>query len=235
MSATHPNDDSGALGDRLNWLRAGVLGANDGIVSVAGVVVGVAGASSDRNQIMTAGIAALVAGALSMAGGEYVSVSTQRDTEAAAIEKETEELANLPEEELDELTNYYEERGLTPEVARQVAEQLTAADSLRAHTEMEFNLTPGELTNPWHAAFASLAAFAIGAIIPLVFIAVFPGSIRIWACVTSVVLALLATGYISARLGKAPKRPAIMRNVIVGMLTMATAYLVGRLFGVVTG
>jgi VIT1/CCC1 family predicted Fe2+/Mn2+ transporter len=116
-----------------------------------------------------------------------------------------------------------------------VAEQLTAADPLRAHTEMEFNLTPDELTNPWHAAFASLAAFAVGAIVPLAAIAAPPGSMRIWACVASVVVALFLTGYVSAHLGEAPKRPAILRNVVVGMLTMAIAYMVGRLFGLATG
>jgi VIT1/CCC1 family predicted Fe2+/Mn2+ transporter len=230
----HSADNGNSLGDRLNWLRAGVLGANDGIVSVAGVVVGVAGATSDRQQIMTAGIAALVAGALSMAGGEYVSVSTQRDTEEAAIAKETQELREMPSQELEELSHYYESRGLTPELSIQVAEQLTAADPLRAHTEMEFNLTPGELTNPWHAAFASLASFAVGAIIPLLAIALPPQSLRIWLCVASVIVALFLTGYVSATLGKAPKQPAILRNVLVGMLTMATAWVVGRIFGVAT-
>jgi VIT1/CCC1 family predicted Fe2+/Mn2+ transporter len=235
MTDEHPLDEPGQLGDRLNWLRAGVLGANDGIVSVAGVVVGVAGASSDRNQILTAGVAALVAGALSMAGGEYVSVSTQRDTEQAAIAKETEELRSMPAEELRELSSYYESRGISAETARKVAEELTAADALRAHTEMEFNLIPGELTSPWQAAFASLAAFAVGAFIPLIAIAIPPSSVRIWLCVASVILALFLTGYTSARLGKAPQQPAILRNVLVGMLTMGIAWAVGRLFGVATG
>ncbi len=235
MTVTHPADNDRALGDRLNWLRAGVLGANDGIVSVAGVVVGVAGASSDRNQILTAGVAALVAGALSMAGGEYVSVSTQRDTEEAAVSKETAELETMPEQELNELTRYYEGRGISSEVARQFAEQLTAADPLRAHTEMEFNLTPGELTNPWQAALASLVSFLVGAVIPLVAIGVSPASIRIWICVASVIMALFLTGYISSHLGGAAKRPAILRNVLVGMLTMGIAYIVGHIFGVATG
>ncbi len=235
MTVTHPADSDHALGGRLNWLRAGVLGANDGIVSVAGVVVGVAGATSDRNQILTAGVAALVAGALSMAGGEYVSVSTQRDTEEAAVRKETAELETMPEQELDELTRYYEGRGISFDVARQFAEQLTAADPLRAHTEMEFNLTPGELTNPWQAALASLVSFLVGAVIPLVAIGVSPESIRIWICVASVIVALFLTGYISSHLGGAAKRPAIVRNVLVGMLTMGIAYIVGRIFGVATG
>ncbi len=232
----HKGDEQvGTLGDRLNWLRAGVLGANDGIVSVAGVAVGVAGATSDRTQIMTAGIAALVAGALSMAGGEYVSVSTQRDTEEAAIGKESEELRTMPEAELDELAQHYEQRGISPETARKFAEELMSIDALRAHTEMEFNITPGVLTSPWHAAFASFAAFAVGAVIPLAAIALPPASLRIWACVASVIVALFFTGYISAHLGGAPKRPAILRNVIVGMLTMGIAWAVGRIFGVATG
>ena len=224
-----------AIGARLNWLRAGVLGSNDGIISVAGVLVGVAGATSDRTQIMTAGVAAVVAGALSMAGGEYVSVSTQRDTEHAAITKESAELETMPERELAELTAYYESRGVSHDVAASFAKELTEIDPLRAHTEMEFNLTPGELTSPWHAAFASLAAFAVGAIIPLIAIAFPPQSIRIWLCVLSAIVALFLTGYISAHLGGAPKRPAIVRNVAVGMLTMGITYAVGRLFGVVTG
>lgn len=234
MTDSHPADNGGTLGDRLNWLRAGVLGANDGIVSVAGVVVGVAGASSERTQIMTAGVAALVAGALSMAGGEYVSVSTQRDTELAAIAKESEELRTMPDAELDELTSYYRQRGISEQTARKFAEELTAADALRAHTEMEFNITPGELTSPWHAAFASLAAFAVGAVIPLLAVALPPSSIRIWTCVASVIVALFLTGVISARLGDAKERPAIVRNVLVGMLTMGIAWMVGRLFGVAT-
>lgn len=232
----HVGDEhAGTLGDRLNWLRAGVLGANDGIVSVAGVVVGVAGATSNRSQIMTAGIAALVAGALSMAGGEYVSVSTQRDTEEAAIAKESEELRTMPDAELEELANYYEQRGISTATARKFAEELTAIDPLRAHSEMEFNITPGELTSPWHAAFASLASFAVGAVIPLAAIAFPPESIRIWICVASVIVALFLTGYVSARLGDAPRQPAIVRNVLVGMLTMSIAWIVGRIFGVATG
>lgn len=234
MTDSHPLDDAGQLGERLNWLRAGVLGVNDGIVSVAGVVVGVAGASSGRTEILTAGVAALVAGALSMAGGEYVSVSTQRDTERAAIAKETEELRTMPKQELDELSAYYESRGVSLDVARNVAEELTAADSLRAHTEMEFNLTPGDLTSPWQAAFASLLAFAAGAVVPLVAIAFPPNSIRIWICVASVLVALFSTGYVSASLGNAQKRPAIARNVLVGMLTMGIAWAVGKLFDVAT-
>lgn len=232
MTESHRFDQGGPLGDRLNWLRAGVLGANDGIVSVAGVVLGVAGATSDRNQILTAGIAATVAGAISMAGGEYVSVSTQRDTEEAAIARETEELRTMPAEELQELATYYEKRGVSPETALNLARELTAADALRAHTEMEFNLTPGELTSPWHAAVASLLAFAVGAVIPVLVVGILPASIRIWASAVAVVVALVITGWISADLGDAPKRPAVIRNVGVGILTMVVAWLVGRLFDV---
>ena len=163
MSPEHAHEPHGAgLGARLNWLRAGVLGANDGLVSTAGVVVGVAGATATVSTILTAGIAALVAGALSMAGGEYVSVSTQRDTEEAAIARERKELATIPEEEEAELARLYQGRGLSEELARQVAKELTAGDALRAHAEAELHIDPDELTDPWQAAIASLISFAVG-------------------------------------------------------------------------
>lgn len=154
------------LGGRLNWLRAGVLGANDGLVSTAGVVVGVAGATSTLATILTAGIAGLVAGALSMAGGEYVSVSTQRDTELAAVERERWELATLPEQEEAELAGLYRERGLSEQLAREVARELTAGDPLRAHAEAELRIDPEALTSPWQAAGASFLAFAVGGLLP---------------------------------------------------------------------
>ena len=152
---------------RLNWLRAGVLGANDGIVSTAGLVIGVAAATTERAAILTAGLAGLAAGAMSMAAGEYVSVSTQRDTEQALLAKERRELREMPEEELAELTDLYEARGLSPDLAHQVALQLTQHDALAAHAEVELGIDPEELTNPWHAAWASMAAFTVGALLPL--------------------------------------------------------------------
>jgi VIT1/CCC1 family predicted Fe2+/Mn2+ transporter len=156
-----------SLGGRLNWLRAGVLGANDGLVSTAGVVVGVAGATSTLATSLTAGIAALVAGSLSMAGGEYVSVSTQRDTERAAIDLERWELANLPKEEEEELATIYRDRGLSEPLDRQVAKELMAGDALRAHAEAELQINMDELTNPWHAAAASFIAFEVCGLIPI--------------------------------------------------------------------
>ncbi len=149
----HSREEHAAgLASRLNWLRAGVLGANDGIVSTAGLVVGVAGATSNRPTILVAGLAGLVAGALSMAGGEYVSVSTQSDTERAAIRREEWELENLPEDELAELTDIYVRKGLTPDLAADVARQLTEHDALAAHAEAELGIDASERTNPLHAA-----------------------------------------------------------------------------------
>jgi vacuolar iron transporter family protein len=225
----------GSLGERLNWLRAGVLGANDGIVSVAGLVVGVAGATPDRTAIMVAGVASLVAGALSMAGGEYVSVSTQRDTEQAALRLERYELETMPEAEERELAEIYQEKGLSPDLATEVARELTANDPLEAHAEAELGIDPDDLTSPWHAAWASLVAFTCGGLLPLVAIALPPVAWRVWACAGAVVLGLVVTGWLSARLGKAVVRRAIVRNVGVGALTMVVTYVVGVLFGVTTG
>lgn len=228
-----PHEDE--LGNRLNWLRAGVLGANDGIVSVAGLVVGVAGATTDRVTILTAGIAGLVAGALSMAGGEYVSVSTQRDTERAALRMEKQELATMPEEELDELADIYQEKGLSRELAEEVAQELTQRDALRAHAEAELQIDPDNLTSPWQAAWASLIAFTVGALLPLIAIAVPEPSTRVFFCAGAVIVALAMTGLISAQLGNARSGRAIARNVGVGALTMLTTYYVGVLFGVALG
>ena len=172
-----PHDDEPhqeGIGGRLNALRAAVLGANDGIVSVAGIVMGVAGATSHADAIFVAGVAGLVAGALSMAAGEYVSVSTQRDTERALLDKERRELAEEPEEELAELAGIYREKGLSEEIALEVAVQLTAHDALGAHAEAELGIDPDDLTNPWQAAFASMGAFTLGALLPLLTITLVP-------------------------------------------------------------
>jgi VIT1/CCC1 family predicted Fe2+/Mn2+ transporter len=227
----HQDDLSG----RLNWLRAGVLGANDGIVSTAGLVVGVAGATIDRTTILAAGVAGLVAGSLSMAGGEYVSVSTQRDTEQAVLAKERLELREMPEEELDELAGIYEDKGLPPELAAEVARELTRKDALRAHAEAELQIDPDNLTSPWQAAWASLVSFALGALVPVVAITVPPVSWRVWTCVVAVLVGLVLTGMISARLGGGIARRAVLRNVFVGALTMVITYYVGVLFGVTVG
>jgi VIT1/CCC1 family predicted Fe2+/Mn2+ transporter len=232
----HPLEPHGnGVGQRLNWLRAGVLGANDGIVSVAGVVVGVAAAAPGNvAAIATAGIAALAAGAFSMAGGEYVSVSTQRDTERALIAKEKRELREMPAEELAELAGLYRDRGLSADLAQQVAEQLTAHDALAAHAEVELGIDPGEYTNPWVAAFSSFVAFTVGALIPFVMI-LLPIGNPLLLTVAAVVLGLALTGWLSARLGDAPRGRAVLRNVIMGSATMGATYLIGLAFGVAVG
>jgi vacuolar iron transporter family protein len=233
--APHSQEPHDNPSGKLNWLRAGVLGANDGIVSVAGIVVGVAGATTDPTTILTAGIAGLVAGALSMAGGEYVSVSTQRDTERAMLDLEKHELKTMPEEEERELAEIYEQKGLSPKLAAQVARELTEKDALQAHAEAELKIDPDNLTSPWQAAWASLISFFVGALLPLLAIALPPVSFRVWACAAAVGVGLALTGLISARLGDADTRPAIIRNVGVGALTMLVTYYVGVLFGVTVG
>ncbi|SDX13940.1 Predicted Fe2+/Mn2+ transporter, VIT1/CCC1 family [Amycolatopsis xylanica] len=235
VDAKHEHEPHENIGGKLNWLRAGVLGANDGIVSVAGIVVGVAGATTDSTTILTAGIAGLVAGALSMAGGEYVSVSTQRDTEQALLRKEKIELKTMPEAEERELAEIYEDKGLSPQLASEVARELTENDALQAHAEAELGIDPGNLTSPWQAAWASLVAFTVGALLPLIAIALPPVSWRVWACAAAVVVGLALTGLISARLGDADVRRAIIRNVGVGALTMLVTYYVGVIFGTTVG
>ncbi|MFA7309513.1 MAG: VIT family protein [Candidatus Paceibacterota bacterium] len=220
-------------GPKLNWLRASVLGANDGIVSVASIVVGVAGASDSTSFILTAGIAGLTAGALSMAVGEYVSVSTQRDTEMALLAKERHELETVPEQELLELAQIYESKGLSKATAQQVAAELTKHDAFAAHVEAELRINPEELTNPWHAAYASAAAFFVGAIIPLIAMVIAPDAMRIQATVVAVLLALVGTGTLSAYAGGANKTVATIRVVLGGALAMAITFGIGKLFGVV--
>ncbi|MEV7739415.1 VIT family protein [Streptomyces sp. NPDC088921] len=228
---THDEAHGGALGARLNWLRAAVLGANDGIVSTAGLVVGVAGATSDRAALLTAGLAGLLAGSMSMAAGEYVSVSTQRDSEMAALAVEKRELREQPEAELEELTELLEERGLSRDVAREAAEQLTERDALRAHARVELGIDPDALTNPWHAAWASFLAFTAGALLPLLAIVLPPSGWRVPVSVVSVVAALVLTGWSSARLGSAAAGRAVVRNVGGGVLAMGVTYGVGVLLG----
>ena len=218
-------------GGRLNWLRAAVLGANDGIVSTAGVVMGVAGATTDHSAVLVAGVAALTAGALSMAAGEYVSVSTQRDSEKAMLALEAEELEKMPETEQRELARMWREKGLSRRTADLVAAELTAHDALRAHAEIEFGIDPDELTNPWHAAWASMLAFTVGGLIPLLVIAFVGASARIATTVAVVAFALGLAGWLSARLGLSPRLPAIVRNVAGGLLAMGVTYLIGALVG----
>jgi VIT1/CCC1 family predicted Fe2+/Mn2+ transporter len=217
------------LAAKLNWLRAGVLGANDGIVSTAGLVVGVAAASSNTDAILTAGIAGISAGAISMAVGEYVSVSTQRDTEKTLLEQESRELEQDPADELNELTAIYHAKGLSAETARKVAEELTAYDVFAAHAEAELGLNPDELTNPWHAALSSAVSFTVGALLPLLAILLPPESARIPVTMVAVLLALALTGSISAGLGGSSRPRAMARVVIGGALAMAVTYGIGQL------
>lgn len=225
-----PYDRSGT-GGRLNWLRAGVLGANDGIVSTAGLVIGVAAATTSRAAIFTAGLAGLSAGAMSMAVGEYVSVSTQRDTEKALLALESEALERIPHTELLELAELYEAKGLEPALALEVARSLTRHNALAAHAEAELGIDPDGLTNPWAAAAASFVSFTIGALLPL--IAVLNPSVdwRILGTVLTVLVALALTGWISARLGQAPVVRAVTRVVLGGLAAMIVTYAIGRLFG----
>jgi VIT1/CCC1 family predicted Fe2+/Mn2+ transporter len=217
---------------KLNWLRAGVLGANDGIVSIAGLVVGVAGATQSVQLILTAGLAGVVAGAISMAAGEYVSVSSSRDTEKALLEKERYELTHHPQEELEELAHIYEQKGLNPQTALLVAKELSAKDAMAAHFDAELGIDPNNLTNPWHAALASAVAFVFGAIIPMIAILLPSDAYRVPVAFSAVVIALVITGTASAKIGGAPVKRAVFRVVTGGILAMAVTYGIGRVFGV---
>jgi VIT1/CCC1 family predicted Fe2+/Mn2+ transporter len=222
---------AGSHAGRLNSLRAAVLGANDGIVSTAGIVIGVAGATLVPFAILTAGIAGLTAGALSMAVGEYVSVSAQRDTEKALLDKERRELEEMPEEELAELAGLYEAKGLDASLALQVATQLHAHDALAAHAETELGIDPDNLTSPWVAAGSSAVAFTVGSLLPLLAIILAPIHLKVAITVVAVAAALVLTGYLSARAGGTPYRRSILRNVAGGLLAMAITYGIGRLVG----
>lgn len=228
---TEPPFHGPAASGRLNWLRAGVLGANDGIVSTASIVAGVAGATATAGAILTAGLAGLFAGALSMASGEYVSVSSQRDAERAMLRTERRELREDPAGELSELVGLYEAKGLTPALARQVAEQLTAHDALAAHAETELGIDPEQLTSPVQAAVASFLAFSAGAVFPLLAAILSPAVARIPILLAVVVITLVFTGTTSARLGGAPAGRATVRNVLGGVAAMAITYGIGTLAG----
>ncbi|MFE4469228.1 VIT family protein [Leifsonia sp. NPDC056824] len=235
MNGKHPDEPHReGIAQRLNWLRAGVLGANDGIVSVAAVVVGVAGATPAVPAILTAGLAALVGGAISMALGEYVSVSSQRDSEHALIAKERRELEEMPEEELAELTGLYEAKGLKPETARQVAIELTEHDALAAHLSAELGIDQDDVVSPWHAAIASAISFTIGGILPLLTILT-PPAIRIPLTFVVVLIALAATGYVAAYIGGASRGKAMLRVVIGGALALAATFAIGALLGTTVG
>lgn len=228
----HPDEPHAeGAAERLNWLRAGVLGANDGIVSVAGIVVGVAGATDARGPVFTAGLAGLVAGAVSMSLGEYISVSSQRDSEQAMLATEREELATDPDAELEELAAIYEAKGISRRTAELVAAELTANDAFTAHAEAELGINPGDIVNPWHAALASAVAFVFGAVLPLVAILLPGPSVRVPVTIAAVLVALGLAGALSARLGGSSPRRAVLRIVIGGAAGLLLTYAIGRLFG----
>lgn len=223
--------DRGAFSDGLNKLRAGVLGANDGIVSVAAVVVGVAGATSAMGPIITAGAAAVVGGAISMALGEYVSVASARDSQTALIAKERRELAEMPEQELAELASIYQAKGLTPETAQKVAEELTAHDALGAHLEAELHIDENEVLKPWQAAVASGVAFLAGAVLPMLAILLPPPELRIPITFVATLVALGITGALGAILGKSHWLRPTVRVLVGGGLALAVTFGIGALLG----
>lgn len=230
--ASHEGEPHGAsVAARLNWLRAGVLGANDGIVSIAALVVGVAAATAERGPILTAGAAGVAAGAISMALGEYVSVSTQRDSERALIAKERRELAADPESELRELAHTYQDKGLSEQTALTVARELTDNDALTAHAQAELGIDPSELTNPWHAAASSAVAFVVGSALPMIAILAAPADYRVPVTFAGVLAALALTGALSAWLGGAPRGRAVLRLTVGGAVAMVVTYLIGQVVG----
>jgi vacuolar iron transporter family protein len=218
---------------RIGWLRAAVLGANDGIVSTASLIVGVAAASAGRGEILVAGVAGLVAGAMSMAAGEYVSVSSQSDTEQADLARERAELASDPDFELAELAAIYTNRGVAPDLARQVAQQLMAKDALGAHARDELGISDITTARPVQAALTSAATFASGAALPLLVVVLSPASVLIWSTAFASLVLLAALGALSARTGGADVWRAVLRVTFWGALAMAVTAGIGLLFGAV--
>ena len=218
---------------RIGWLRAAVLGANDGIVSTASLLVGVAAAGTSRSSILVAGVAGLVAGAMSMAAGEYVSVNSQADTEQADLSRERKELRAAPARELEELRQIYVARGLDPELALRVAQQLTARDALAAHARDELGLTVVHTARPVQAALASATTFAVGAALPLILAAVVPAARIVFAVPIGSLFSLAALGAVSAEAGGARRGRAVLRVTFWGALAMALTAAIGRLFGTV--
>jgi vacuolar iron transporter family protein len=220
-----------AFQSRLNVLRAGVLGANDGIVSIAALVVGVAAATSNLGPIIIAGVAGIVAGSLSMALGEYVSVSSQRDSETSLIDRERQELIDQPEEELLELAEIYERKGLSPKTALLVAQELTDHDAFAAHLDAELGIDERTLTNPWHAATSSALSFLAGAALPMLAIVFTPGDWRIPVTIIASLVALALTGGFGAYLGQSTILRPVIRVLVGGSLALAITWLIGHLLG----
>ncbi|MFC3687340.1 VIT1/CCC1 transporter family protein [Aquipuribacter hungaricus] len=228
--AGEPHDRAGTAA-RLNWLRAGVLGANDGIVSTAGLVIGVAGATSANGPLLTAGVAGLVAGAVSMALGEYVSVSSSRDSERSLLDRKRRAIATSPQAECRELAQIYQAKGLSADTAWRAARELTTNDAFAAHADAELGIDPHALVSPWNAAAASALSFSLGALLPLASILLLPPAIRIWATFVVVLLALALAGALGATIGGAGRTRAVIRIVVGGGAGMAFTYLIGSLLG----
>jgi len=232
LEPPHADEPHGSgVASRLNWLRAGVLGANDGIVSVAAIVVGVAGATGDIAPILTAGLAGLVGGTVSMALGEYVSVSSQRDSQHALIAKERRELAEMPEQELAELAGIYRGKGLSPETAQRVATELTAHDALAAHLEVELGIREQDVASPWQAAGASALAFLLGGVLPLIAILLPSEAARVPVTFVAVLIALAATGATGAFIGGTHWARPTLRVLIGGTIALGATFAIGRLLG----
>lgn len=221
--------------EHIGWLRAAVLGANDGIVSTASLIIGVAAANGGKEAVLVAGVAGLVAGAMSMAAGEYVSVHSQADTEKADIAKETHELETDPDGELKELTAIYVHRGLTPDLAKQVAMQLTTHDALGAHARDELGISANFSARPVQAALSSATSFAAGAVLPLAVAWLMPAAGMMWAVALSTLISLGALGALAALTGSAPVLKGAVRVLFWGALAMAATWSIGSLFGVSTG
>jgi VIT1/CCC1 family predicted Fe2+/Mn2+ transporter len=219
------------LVSRIGWLRAAVLGANDGIISTASLILGVAGASASKSSILLAGIAGLVAGAMSMAAGEYVSVSSQSDTEEADLAREREELAKEPEAELEELTQIYIERGVEPALARQVADQMMAKDALGAHARDELGMSEITAARPVQAALTSAATFSAGAAAPLTLVVLSPAELLVPVVAGGSLVALAILGWLGAKTGGAEVMKPIMRVTFWGALAMAVTFGIGALVG----
>lgn len=240
LRSAEPSRDAGrraaegqgiAIASKLNWLRAGVLGANDGIVSTAGLIFGVAGAAVSHATIVLAGIAAIAASAMSMAVGEYVSVASQRDLETAEIARERAQIVADPEYALQQLSGLLECRGIEPGLAEEVAVQLSERDALAAHARVELGIDPAAVVKPFQAALASMVAFTTGGLIQLVALMLAPRAVEIWISGAAVVMALGLSGLVSARLGQMPELPAMLRTVAGGLLAMAVSFGIGDLAG----
>ncbi|KZV04818.1 hypothetical protein NAB1_0523 [Lactiplantibacillus plantarum] len=219
-----------SLAQRVNILRASVMGANDGILSVAGIVVGVAGATTNSFSILISGLAGMLAGTISMAMGEYVSVNTQKDSQKMAITKQKAALADDYEAEASLVVQKYVNQGISKPLAQQATREMMAEDVLTTTVRERYGFNPNQFISPYAAGIASMIAFPTGSILPLVSITFFPPRVKVLATVLAVGIALMITGYVAAMLGNANRRRGMVRNVVAGLLTMIVTYFIGHLF-----